>query len=239
MPVERVCAMAKILVIDDDPGILNLLDNVLRLKGHEVVLAGHGREGLQLFQQERPHVTILDFIMPDMGGLDVLREIRTLDPHAPAIILIEFGTEEREWQVRKLGVTEFIPKDFLLPFLGAALDRVLKHRGDERRQFPRFWVHFPISLLLDGVVIGDGTGFDLSAWGCAVESQAKVGKGDYYVALQLYLPDHEDPTTPLRVNLAAVRWTVQQKCGLDFIYLPIRDLERLRRYLNTLQTTSP
>ena len=86
--------MAKILVIDDELGILDLLATVLRHKGHEVVLAERGRKGLQLFQQERPHVTILDLMMPEMGGITVLREIRTLDPNALVIILTGSGTEE-------------------------------------------------------------------------------------------------------------------------------------------------
>jgi len=109
---------------------------------------------------------------------------------------------------------------------------------DERRQFPRFLVHFPISLLQDGVMIGAGTGCDLSTEGCAVASQANVKKGDH-VALQLYLPDHEYPTTPLMVEVAPVRWTIQQKFGLDFIMLPCGDRQRLHRYVKTLQTTSP
>jgi len=66
--------MAKILVIDDEPGILDLLDTVLRDKGHEVVLAERGLKGLQQFQQERPHVTILDLMMPEVGGITVLRK---------------------------------------------------------------------------------------------------------------------------------------------------------------------
>ena len=79
---------------------------------------------------------------------------------------------------------------------------------------------FTPNLLFNGrVMIGDGTGCDLSTEGCAVASQVNVGKGDY-VALQLYLPDHQDPTTPLMVELAAVRWTIQQKLGLEFINLP-------------------
>ena len=109
---------------------------------------------------------------------------------------------------------------------------------DERRQFPRFLVQFPIALLQDGVMIGDGSVYDLSAGGCAVESQANVGKGDY-VALQLYLPDHQAPTTPVIVETAVVRWTIQQKIGLEFISLPSGDQERLRRYVKTLLTTSP
>jgi len=103
---------------------------------------------------------------------------------------------------------------------------------DERRLFPRFLVHFPIYLLLDGVLIGDGTSYDLSTGGCAVESQANVGKGNY-VALQLYLPDHQDPTTPLIVDVAAVRWTIQQKLGLEFISLSNGDQQRLHRYVTT------
>ncbi len=72
--------MAKILVIDDEPIILDLLYLVLRRKGHEAILAKHSQKGVQLFQRERPHVTILDLIMPEMDGFAVLREIRTLDP---------------------------------------------------------------------------------------------------------------------------------------------------------------
>ena len=230
--------MTKILVIDDDPGILDLLDTVLRRKGHEVVLAERGHKGVQLFQQERPHVTILDLKMPDMDGLAVLREIRTLDPHAPVIILTGFGTEERERQAREMGVTEFLKKGFSLHFLGAALDRAMTQMGDERRQFSRFWVQFPISLYQGGVLIGNGTGYDLSAEGCAVESQVNVGKGDH-VALQLHLPNHQDPTTPLMVEVAVVCWTVQKKFALEFISLPSGDQQRLRRYVTTLQTTSP
>ena len=121
--------MAKILVIDDAPGILDLLGNVLRREGHEVILAEHGRKGLQQFRQERPHVTILDFMMPDMGGLAVLKEIRTLDPKALVIILTGFGTEKRERQARELGAAEFLHKNLALHTLGATLDRVLTQSG--------------------------------------------------------------------------------------------------------------
>ena len=109
---------------------------------------------------------------------------------------------------------------------------------DEQRQFPRFLVHFPMYLLIvDGVVIGNGTGYDLSAGGCAVASQVNVGKGEY-VALQLYLPDHQTPTIVLRVDVAVIRWIIQQKLGLEFIRMASGDQQRLRRYVTTLQTTN-
>ena len=121
--------MARILVIDDEPGMLVRLGDIFRRRGHEVVLADLRRKGVNLFQQEHPHVTILALKMSDMDGLAVLREIRTLDPHAPVIIMTGFGTEERERQARELGVTEFVPKGFTLHILGAALDRVLTQIG--------------------------------------------------------------------------------------------------------------
>ncbi len=235
--------MARILVIDNEPSVRNLLDTVLRRKGHEVVLAERGRKGVQLFQQERPHVTILDSMLPDVAGLAVLKEIRTLDPHALVIILTGLGTEECERKALELGAAEFLPKTVALHTIGAALDLVLTQIGrpmkvDGRRQFPRFLVQFQIVLLLDGVEIGNGTCYELSAEGCTMESQANLETDDH-VALQLYLSDHQDPTTPLMVELAAVRWTSQPKLGLEFTSLPSGGQQRLRQYVKTLQLTSP
>jgi CheY-like chemotaxis protein len=64
--------MAKILVIDDEEGIRNLLDTLLRLKGYDVVLVASGRKGLELFRRERPDVVVLDLKMPGMDGITVL-----------------------------------------------------------------------------------------------------------------------------------------------------------------------
>ncbi|HEY7533191.1 MAG TPA: response regulator [Nitrospiraceae bacterium] len=230
--------MAKVLVIDDEVGILDLVDNVLYHKGHDVVLAENGRVGLKLFQQERPHVTILDFNMPELGGLAVLKEIRTLDPNALVIMLTGYGTEEREQRARDLGAAEFLDKSLTLHTLGATLDRVLTRMGRERRQFARFLVQFPVSFVREGVMIGDGTGCDLSVGGCTVASQTSVQTGDQ-VELHLYLLDHQEPTSPLMVDIAAVRWTAHQQCGLEFISLPSNDRRRLHQYVKTLQASSP
>jgi CheY-like chemotaxis protein len=84
--------MTKILVIDDEQGIRNLLDTLLRRKGYDVVLAESGRQGLELFRRERPDVIVLDLKMPEMDGLTVLRQIKNLDPGKPVIILTGAGT---------------------------------------------------------------------------------------------------------------------------------------------------
>lgn len=227
--------MAKVLVIDDELGILDLVDDALYRKGHDVVLADSGQMGLKLFQRQRPHVTILDFNMPEVGGLAVLKEIRTLDPHALVIIFTGYGTEERERQARLLGAVEFLDKSLALHTLEATLDRVLTRIGRERRQFPRILVQFPVSFVRDGIMIGDGTGCDLSAGGCAVASQTNLCTGDQ-MELHLYLLDHQAPISPLTVDIAAVRWTVPHQCGLEFIKLPSNEKTRLLQYIERLHT---
>jgi DNA-binding NtrC family response regulator len=117
--------MTKILLIDDEQSILDLLDVLLRWKGYDVVVAENGREGLKVFRRERPDVVVLDLKMPVMDGLTVLQELRTLDPTKPVIILTGAGTPEAEQQASALGVTEFVEKEFSLHRLGDSLKRLL------------------------------------------------------------------------------------------------------------------
>jgi DNA-binding response OmpR family regulator len=82
-------------------------------------------------------VTILDFEMPDMDGLTVLRQIREIDLRAPVIMLTGAGMEAPEKQARELGVTDFLAKGFSLHEIGAALNLVLKQpvQGTGRPQY--------------------------------------------------------------------------------------------------------
>jgi DNA-binding NtrC family response regulator len=118
--------MAKVLVIDDEQGIRNLLDTLLSRKGYAVALADGGRKGLEHFRRDRPDVVVLDLNMPDMGGVAVLEQIRALKPDQPVIVLTGAGTPEKEQQVHALGVNEFVEKEFSLHRLGDALKRLLK-----------------------------------------------------------------------------------------------------------------
>ena len=117
--------MAKILVIDDEQGIRHLLDTLLRRKGYDVILADGGRKGLELFRRERPEVVVLDLKMPEIDGVTVLHQVRSFNPGQPVIVLTGAGTPEMELQVRALGVSEFVEKEFSLHRLGDALKRLL------------------------------------------------------------------------------------------------------------------
>src|SRR6185436_20271729 len=98
--------MTKLLVIDDEPGIRDLLDTLLSRKGYDVILAESGQKGLEIFRRARPDVVVLDLKMPGMDGLTVLQQVRSLNPNQPVIILTGAATPESEQQVRALGVTE-------------------------------------------------------------------------------------------------------------------------------------
>lgn len=116
--------MAKILVIDDEPGIRGLLSTVLEQKGHDVLLAEDGHKGLAIFQRDRPHVIILDLKMPTLDGMAVLQRVRSVDPSVPVVVFTGASTKDLESQLEQLGAT-VIAKEFSLHRLGDELRRLL------------------------------------------------------------------------------------------------------------------
>src|SRR3989454_7141855 len=106
--------MATILIVDDERVLCDLLKAVLGSHGHEVFTAYNGREALDLFSQHRPQFTLLDLRMPEMNGIEVLRQIRTIDASAAVMILTGWGSDDLEKQARQLGVTDFLSKTLAL-----------------------------------------------------------------------------------------------------------------------------
>ena len=117
--------VAKILVIDDEPNVQTLLDMRLRQQGYDVLFADNGWKGLQLYRQEHPHVIVLDLKMPELDGVTVLREIRSVDLAQPVIIFTGDTAPETERQVRALGVSEFIVKGSSMKLLVDTLKGIL------------------------------------------------------------------------------------------------------------------
>lgn len=102
--------MATILVIDDEPLVCTLLQIVLTRHGHEVRMAYSGREGIESFRLSRPSFTFLDLYLPDMTGIEVLKQIRQIDPEGAVLILTAARSEQMEQQARELGVTDYLIK---------------------------------------------------------------------------------------------------------------------------------
>jgi CheY-like chemotaxis protein len=103
--------LAKILIIDDEPDFRTFTDMVLKRLGYDVSLADNGWSGLELYRREHPDVILLDLKMPEMDGIEVLKQIRKVDRKQPVIVLTGDRSPQTERQVRALGVSEFLVKD--------------------------------------------------------------------------------------------------------------------------------
>lgn len=79
--------MAKILVFDDEPSILLMLKKMLEKAGHEVDIALNGREGMELFEKNKPDLVITDIIMPQKEGLETIFELRKNNPRLKIIAI--------------------------------------------------------------------------------------------------------------------------------------------------------
>ncbi|HZC69014.1 MAG TPA: response regulator [Nitrospirales bacterium] len=121
--------MATILLADDDEAFCNLLQRVLSSHGHEVLKAYNGREALKLFRQHHPQITVLDLRMPEMDGLEVLRQIRTTDPQAVVMILTAWGTDELEQQARQHGAIDFLSKQLTYDSIVTIVEFVVTEPG--------------------------------------------------------------------------------------------------------------
>ena len=79
--------MAKILVFDDEPSILHMIKKMLEKEGHEVDIAINGREGMELFEKNKPDLLITDILMPEKEGLETIIELRRKYPELKIIAI--------------------------------------------------------------------------------------------------------------------------------------------------------
>lgn len=120
--------MAKIMVVDDDDGIVNLLERFLVRLGHEVITASNGEEALKNME-ERPAIVLLDIMMPDMHGFKVLDEIKETAPSTEVIVIT--GLDETVVGIESLerGAFEFVAKPINLEHLKFLLEFKLGQMG--------------------------------------------------------------------------------------------------------------
>ncbi|MEV4639852.1 response regulator transcription factor [Actinoplanes sp. NPDC049548] len=123
--------MARILVVDDDPGIRSLLTDVLELEGYEVSVAVDGLAAVQAVETVDPDFVILDVMMPGLDGFAVLAAIRALGGEPVPVLMLtaaaEPGTNSRAWAD---GVDYYLAKPFtadaVLDLLDGALSREVR-----------------------------------------------------------------------------------------------------------------
>lgn len=102
----------KILIIDDEEHMCWALERAMKQEGYQVISANRGRQGLELIRQEGPSLVVLDLKMPEMDGLEVLKNIKELSPRMPVIMLTAHGTIETAIEAMKEGASDYITKPF-------------------------------------------------------------------------------------------------------------------------------
>lgn len=118
---------AKILVVDDDPGIRELLSGIFSQEGHIVEVAQDGKEALLKIRKESFDLVLTNHRMPRMNGIQLLEELQKIAPHIRVIAIAAAGDLETVTKMRKLGAYDYISKPFCL---NTILQKVKKALGD-------------------------------------------------------------------------------------------------------------
>ena len=112
-----------VLIIDDEALTLSTISRGLSEEGFEVLTAPSGEEGLRLFEEEKPDLTLLDIVLPGINGVEVLRQIKASSPASIVIMMSAYHMVDRAVEAMKLGAYDYLIKPFHLTDLTATLNR--------------------------------------------------------------------------------------------------------------------
>jgi CheY-like chemotaxis protein len=107
----------KILIVEDDNFVAEVYSTKLLEMGHEVIIAQNGQEGLNKLSENKPDMILLDIIMPVMGGIEMLEELKKNEEwkKIPVILLTNVGEKDSIQKVQSLGVQDYLIKSHFTP----------------------------------------------------------------------------------------------------------------------------
>ena len=229
--------MPRILIIDDELSLRQVLRVILERAGHTVLDAPDGREGMALWHREPTDVVVTDLFMPEKDGLQVLMEMKKVATK-PKIIAMSGGGPKGllDWRAAALalGADRVLMKPFdgqtllltiqeVLGGLPATKDAVLPSSSADQRKFPRLPVSLPV-YFGNGVIAQSGTVVDISHEGCRIRCP-DVAPDLKYVQVEIQL---DEPQGTLTVDLAVRRWSRNGELGVEFIRMESEQQARLR-----------
>ena len=148
-------APVRILVVDDEPPIRKLLRMGLGAQGYEVIDAPNGKAALELLAS-KPQLVILDLGLPDIDGLDLLRQIRLREQSLPIVVLSSRGDEAGKIAALDLGADDYVTKPFGMGELLARMRAALRHQLQVHGERPIFQVgDLSVDLVRRHVKVGD------------------------------------------------------------------------------------
>lgn len=118
---------AKILIVDDAIFMRRMLGDILKEAGHEIVgEAVNGREAIEKYRKVRPDVVTMDIIMPEMGGIEAVKDIISNDKAAKILMVSAMGQQQLVVEAIQAGAKDFIVKPFEASRVITAVERILE-----------------------------------------------------------------------------------------------------------------
>lgn len=141
--------MARILVVEDEPDIAELLENFLTASGHTVRIAPDGAAALTRFRQDPPDLVLLDIMLPKIDGFGVLEVLRA-ESNIPVMLLTALDTEADQLKGYDLAADDYVTKPFSMPILLRKVDAVLRRSATGPADSPALLCHGPLCVDTDG-----------------------------------------------------------------------------------------
>ena len=121
--------MGKVLVVDDDPALHQVIEGALVREGHVLLHATDGRKGLELLEREKIDLVVIDYVVPGMDGLEFLEKARNKQSELKAIMITAFGTPEAVLGALRQNVCDFLVKPFGVADIRAAIRAVINEQS--------------------------------------------------------------------------------------------------------------
>jgi len=122
--------MARVLVVDDDPTVAGVVVGYLERAGHQPLHVADGRKALDTIAADPPDLVVLDLMLPEVGGLEVCRQVRAGHQHLPIIMLTALGEADERIAGLELGADDYVSKPFSPRELILRIESVLRRAGE-------------------------------------------------------------------------------------------------------------
>jgi len=123
----------RVLIVDDEENIRQILTEYLTEFGYEVACAVNGQEALQIYRKDNYDIILSDLVMRPMGGLELLHEIKKVDPDVLFIMITGYPSIESAMEAIKIGARDYITKPFNIDEIRVKMERALLERNMQGR----------------------------------------------------------------------------------------------------------
>ncbi len=201
---------SKVLVVDDEPTVREVVAGYLRRDGHDVSEAGDGTTALELLDAEPPDLVVLDMMLPGVNGLDVLRRVRAVSD-IPVIMLTARAEESDRVSGLELGADDYVVKPFSPRELAARVNGVLRRTNGRQADLPSPIVYDGLTIdpmsrevVLDGKIVEmTPKEFDVLAFLAASPRQV-FSRAQLLESVWQSSPEWQDPAT-VTVHVRRIR----------------------------------